>query len=72
MKLLLLVSMFLIGCQTYQPRPHTYGGALREVNRGGLPEQYQPSNYDLVSHVCTSTPIFDLQGNFVRKDVRCW
>jgi len=72
MKPILLISMFLVGCQTTKPRPHTYGGALKEVTREGSPEEFQPEKYEIGTHVCVSKPIFDLDGNFIKKSIRCW
>lgn len=55
--------------------------ALREVFRGGELTPLQdasgaelgmPSPYDLVSHTCVSTPIFGLDGRYVRTRVQCW
>ena len=40
--------------------------------RDQKPAGYVPTNYDLVSHTCTSAPIFDLDGNYVKTITRCF
>ncbi len=59
-----------------QPAP-----ALREIFRGGEIQglednssQYtgMPNAYDQVEHVCTSQPIYDMYGRYVRTSVKCW
>ena len=70
------------GCSTPQkPKGFELPPALRETFRGGAlkgleeadsPELGMPNPYDRVSHVCTSTPIYNLWGQFVRTDVRCF
>ena len=60
-----------MGCSTAQ-RPNNYGGALPELMRNGVPQLvHAESPYDRVSHTCTSTPIFDLNGAYAYTDVRC-
>lgn len=69
--LLLTLTLLASGCAT---KPvNDYGGALPEMYRAGTPlvEPY-PNYYHRVSHTCTSTPIYDSYGYYVRADVRCW
>lgn len=33
---------------------------------------YVPTNYDLVSHTCTSEPIFNIDGSYWRTITRCF
>lgn len=55
-----------------------YGGAWAENARRGVPSGYKtrdPSTmtpYEITTHTCTATPIFDLNGQFVKYDVRCF
>jgi hypothetical protein len=69
----LLAALILSGCASTPRPPNTYGGALPELYRAGTPttEPY-PAYYHRVSHSCTSTPIYDQFGYYVRTDVRCW
>lgn len=55
--------------------------ALREVFRGGEIQGLEnntghytgmPHQYDLVEHVCSSQPIYDVYGRYVRTSVKCW
>lgn len=77
----LLVGLLVQGCassptqEIIVPAP-----ALSEVFRGGTIKglennegQYlgHPGSYDLVQHTCTSTPIFDMYGRYLRTSVRC-
>ena len=48
------------------------GGALKGLEQADSADLGIPQQYDLVSHTCTSTPIFDIWGRYVRTDVRCW
>lgn len=48
------------------------GGALKGLEHADSADLGMPSQYDLVSHVCTTEPIFDVWGRYVRTDVRCW
>lgn len=83
MKKLILISLLgLTACATQpQPRIIVPAPALREVFRGGAIQglednsgQYMgnPGEYDLNPHVCSSTPIFDMNGYYVRTSVKCW
>lgn len=74
-----LYTMFLLGgCATApQARVPTYGGALPELMRAGEPETEPqvepfPTAYNAISHTCISTPIFDMNGRYVRTSVQCW
>lgn len=70
--LLILLLTLASACAT-KPQVNDYGGSLPEVYRAGTPlvEPY-PNYYHRISHTCTSTPIYDLYGYYVRTDVRCW
>lgn len=69
---ILIVSMALIGCQTQPKQALDYGGALPELYRADTPQaEPYPNYYHAVSHTCTSTPIYDAYGYYVRTDVRC-
>ena len=71
MKLFLLISLVLVGCSS-TPKAPTYDGALAEVLRAGVPQtEIYPDYYSRVSHTCTSTPIYDIDGYYVRHDIRC-
>jgi uncharacterized protein YceK len=54
-----------------------YGGAWSETERRGVPSGLKTrdpntmSPYELTSKTCTATPIFDLNGQFIKYDVRC-
>jgi len=48
------------------------GGALKGLEDASGASLGMPTQYDLVGHVCTSEPIFDVYGRFVKTDVRCW
>lgn len=82
-KILALVGILLLtGCAS-QPKNNVIvpAPALREVFRGGEIQGLEdnsghymgrPSDYDLVEHVCTSMPIYDSRGVYVRTSVKCW
>ena len=81
-KFLVLIPVFLVGCAS-QPKPTVIvpAPALREIFRGGAIQgledntgQYlgMPNQYDMVEHVCTSTPIYDMNGHYVKTSVKCW
>jgi hypothetical protein len=84
MKYLPLVLLFLTGCQTAQQPQYRViqpAPALREVFRGGAIQGLEdntghftgaPNEYDMVEHVCTSTPIWDMNGKYVKTSVKCW
>lgn len=78
----LFAFVILSGCAT-QPPPRVIvpAPALREVFRGGEIQGLEnnaghymgaPGDYDQVQHVCTSTPIYDAWGRYVRTSVNCW
>lgn len=78
-----LFPILLSACGTKPKVVHTYNlpPALSEVFRNGELAGLEsrdaktlgmPNPNDLVSHTCTSTPIFDIWGRFIRTDVRCW
>lgn len=48
------------------------GGALKGLQEADSAQLGMPSQYDLVEHTCTSGPIYDVWGRYVRTDVRCW
>ncbi len=48
------------------------GGELKGLEQADSPDLGMPNQYDLVSHVCHSQPIFDLWGRYVRTSVKCW
>jgi hypothetical protein len=77
--------LLLTGCATQptmQPRPIIQPApALREVFRGGALQGLEdntghfmgmPNQYDMVEHVCTSRPIYDFQGRYIKTSVKCW
>jgi hypothetical protein len=72
MKLISLILISLaIGCSS-KPKVPDYDGALRELMRNGVPQsEMYPDYYSRTSHTCTSTPIYDLEGYYVRHDIRC-
>jgi hypothetical protein len=78
---LLITSAVFQGCQTYKARVVVPAPALREVFRGGAIQGLEdntghflgmPNDYDLVEHTCTSKPIFDFRGRYVKTSVKCW
>jgi len=48
------------------------GGELKGLEKADTPELGMPNQYDRVTHVCTSTPVYNLYGQFVRTSVKCW
>lgn len=80
--ILISVIPFLGGCSSKQkPQGFEMPPALREVFRGGelsplqtadTPNLGMPNQYDQVQHVCVSTPIYGLDGRYVRTSVKCW
>lgn len=79
----ILWLILLSGCATQPPAQNVLypAPALREVFRGGAIQgledntgQYlgMPNQYDMVPHVCSSTPIYDMYGRYVKTSVRCW
>lgn len=78
---LLLCLLLLSACASQQPRVIVPAPALREVFRGGSIQGLEdnsghymgrPNDYDLVEHACSSGPIYDSSGRYVRTDVRCY
>lgn len=78
--ILILACLNVVACSSPKPKGYVLPPALREVFRGGELKPLQnaestegmPNAYDQVSHTCTSTPIFHLDGTYARTDVRCW
>lgn len=84
--LLVLVLLASTACAhrqpAYEPGLNTaYLNYLMQQRTNGTPltpeQQYEArkigeSAPDLVGHTCTSTPIFDAWGRFVRTSVNCW
>jgi hypothetical protein len=77
----LLSIVIFGGCSTYQARMIVPAPALREVFRGGTIKGLEDNDgqflgtvgeYDMVEHVCSSKPIFDMNGRYVRTSVKCW
>lgn len=72
-KLIFIITLSLIGCATPKKEIINYEGALPELYRAGTPSIEPYPNYThRISHTCTSSPIYDLYGYYVRTDVRCW
>ncbi len=47
--------------------------AIERAKQTAAPEPVTgPHPAQLVEHVCNSTPIYDVYGNFVRTSVKCW
>ncbi len=83
MKKLLILGLILIsGCaSTPPPRGFILPPALAETLRNGelkgleqsdSPFIGMPNQYNRVSHVCVSEPLYDLDGNYIRTAVRCF
>lgn len=85
MRAFIALSFLVLSACSSKPVPPPRGFqlpvALSEVFRGGALKGLEgaegsdlgmPSQYDLVEHVCTSGPIYDIYGRYVRTDVRCW
>lgn len=80
--LFIFACFLLVSCATAEkPKGFEMPVALRETLRGGETKGLEnasssdlgmPSQYELVPHTCTSTPIFHLDGTFLRTEVRCW
>ena len=77
-----ILAHFLTGCASPAPvhPPYTYNGALSELHRAGNPNTRPavPAYSDdlrtpnrVTSRVCSSMPIFNSYGEFVRYSVRC-
>lgn len=81
MKRLLLLTLLLVGCASEPKKGFDLPPAVREVFRGGELKGLEnatnsdlgiPDQYDQVSHVCVSAPIYNLDGSYFRTAVRCW
>lgn len=77
----LTISLFQTACASQKPRGFELPPALSETFRGGAlkgleaadsPELGMPNQYDRVSHTCVSTPVYRIDGIYLRTDVRCW
>ena len=72
MKTIYLLLILIVGCSS-QPKQPEYGGAMAEIMRSGVPQmEAYPDYYSQIQHTCTSTPIWDMEGQYVRTDVRCY
>lgn len=78
---LIMLALYFTGCSSKPKKGFDLPPALSEVFRGGAlkglevadsPNLGIPNQYDRVTHVCVSTPIYNLEGYYVRTDVRCW
>ena len=78
----LFTVMSLANCAS-KPKPQGFvlPPALSEVFRNGelkglesntTGELGMPNENDLVSHTCTSKPLFNIYGQYVRTVVSCW
>lgn len=79
--ILFLLSLMTVGCSSAPKKGFELPPALHEVFRGGelkglenaeTPDLGNPTLYSLQQHVCVSTPIFNIEGAYVRTDVRCY
>lgn len=78
----LFVATLLSACATEQkPRGFEMPLAMREVFRGGQlkgleyaeePDLGMPNQFDRTQHVCVSSPMYDLYGQYLKTDVRCY
>lgn len=79
---LLFLTLLTVGCGSAQKvhEPYTYNGALSELHRNGNAgtrptapvysgDLHTPVRYK--ARVCSSTPIFNIYGQFVRYHVEC-
>lgn len=72
---LLILITVLVGCSTPR-RARPYNGAYEAIRERNIPNN-KPRNienmpyYDLTTHVCSSTPIFDYEGRILYYDTRC-
>ena len=82
MKVLILFTALIfinVGCSTNKVhKPYNYGYALSELHRGGNPGSPPTqavgqgySSHIMASQTCTSYPIFNFYGEFVRYHVEC-
>lgn len=80
--LIIAIAIFLTACGSApKQRGFELPPALSETMRGGTlkgletadsPDLGMPNQYDRVSHVCISEPIYNLAGQYVRTTVKCW
>ena len=77
---LTFLALNLAACASQPKRGFELPVALSEVYRGGQlkgleyadgPDLGMPNQYDRVSHTCTSTPIYTLEGYYSRTVVHC-
>lgn len=82
MKVLILFTALIfinVGCSsTPVHKPYNYGYALSELHRAGNPNSPPTqavgqgySSHVMASQTCTSYPIFNFYGEFVRYHVEC-
>lgn len=82
MKVLFLFTALIfinVGCSTAPPhKPYNYGYALSELHRAGNPNSPPTQavgqgygSHVMASQTCTSYPIFNFYGEFVRYHVEC-
>lgn len=83
LKLILLIHALLIlcSCASEPKRGFELPIALSEVMRNGNLKGLEdndtgvlgmPNQFDRVSHVCASQPIYTMNGEYVRTAVHCW
>lgn len=81
-KLLILAVIFVSGCAS-EPKPKGFilppalsetlrNGELKGLEESDSPFIGMPNQYNRVSHVCVSEPLYDLYGNYIRTAVRCF
>jgi len=80
-KLLMTLSLiFILGACSSKPQGYEMPIAMSEVFRNGElkgleykdgPELGMPNQTDRVSHTCTSTPLYSLEGYYTRTVVHC-
>lgn len=47
-------------------------GQLKGLEQADSADLGMPNPYDRTSRVCVSRPIYNIDGFYVRTDVRCW
>jgi hypothetical protein len=68
----LILLLTLTACAS-EPKKINYEGSLAELMRAGVPQENDyPEYYHRVGHTCTSQPIYNMNGDYVRTDVRCF
>jgi hypothetical protein len=78
----ILFATASLGCASIPPRrgfelpvalSEVYrNGALKPLQVADSPDLGMPIPTDRISHTCTSTPIYNLSGYYLRTDVRCY